>query len=80
MQDILEASSFWHDNGKIMIITYNAYIIMVYVNSGIIFHYETVTMDEHYCIDPQWMCSMLSKVVTVNEKNPFHTNGMRLQC
>ena len=35
-------------------------------------------MEELYCIDPQWLCAMLAKVVTVREKNPFHKNGMRI--
>ena len=35
-------------------------------------------MDELYCIDPQWLCAMLAKVVTVQETNPFQNNGIQL--
>ena len=35
-------------------------------------------MEELYCVDPQWLCAMLAKVVTVRESNPFHKNGMHV--
>lgn len=38
-------------------------------------HYDDPTLDDLYFIDPQWLCSMLACVVTIQEKNPFQKNG-----
>lgn len=78
VKDIVEASSFWHDNGEIRaydVNMFNSHTI-VSIHLGIIFHHKSVTMDELYCIDPQWLCAVLAKVVTVQETNPFQKNGI----
>ena len=44
-------------------------------SSGILLHYEDPSLSDLYFVDPQWLGSMLSCVVTVQEKNPFQKNG-----
>lgn len=43
---------------------------------GILLHYEDPALSDLYFVDPQWLCTMLACVVTVQEKNPFQKNGM----
>lgn len=38
-------------------------------------HYDDPALCDLYFIDPQWLCTMLACVVTVQEKNPFQKNG-----
>ena len=33
-------------------------------------------LDELYFLDPQWLCDIMAKVVTVKESNPFVSNGI----
>ena len=46
------------------------------VHSGILLHYDDPSLSDLYFLDPQWLGSMLSCVVTVQEKNPFQKNGV----
>ena len=39
-------------------------------------HYEDATLRDLYFLDPQWLCDMLSHVVTIREINPFAKNGI----
>jgi serine/threonine protein kinase len=43
--------------------------------NGILLHYEDPSLSDLYFINPQWLCTMLACVVTVQEKNPFQKNG-----
>ena len=45
---------------------------------GTILHYNDRShgLNELYFIDPHWLCDMMSKVVTVHERNPFVKNGI----
>ena len=45
---------------------------------GTILHYDdrSHSLNELYFIDPRWLCDMISKVVTVHERNPFVKNGI----
>ena len=45
---------------------------------GTILHYDdrSHSLNELYFIDPRWLCDMMSKVVTVRERNPFVKNGI----
>ena len=43
--------------------------------SGILLHYEDNQLSDLYFIDPQWLCTMLAKVITIQEKNPYQKNG-----
>ncbi len=46
---------------------------------GLLLHYDDATLRDLYFLDPQWLCDVLSHVVTVREINPFARNGiMRL--
>ena len=47
---------------------------------GTILHYDdrTHNLNELYFIDPRWLCDMMSKVVTVRERNPFIKAGILL--
>ncbi len=43
-------------------------------------HYDDATLRDLYFLDPQWLCDILSHVVTIREINPFAKNGiMRLE-
>ena len=45
-------------------------------DNGLLLHYEDSSLlSDLYFVDPQWLCSMLAKVITVQEKNPFQKNG-----
>uniref|UniRef100_A0A1X7UGT6 non-specific serine/threonine protein kinase n=1 Tax=Amphimedon queenslandica TaxID=400682 RepID=A0A1X7UGT6_AMPQE len=43
-----------------------------------ILHYDdrSHAINELYFIDPQWLCKIMSQIVTVREKNPFIKNGI----
>ena len=45
---------------------------------GTILHYDdrSHNLNELYFIDPRWLCDMMSKVVTIRERNPFVRNGI----
>ena len=45
---------------------------------GTLLHYDDRGRNLHelYFIDPRWLCDMMSKVVTVKERNPFVKNGV----
>ena len=44
--------------------------------NGVLLHYEDATLRDLYFLDPQWLCDMLSHVVTIREINPFAKNGI----
>lgn len=45
-------------------------------DSGILLHFEDSSLlNDLYFINPQWLCSMLAKLVTVRENNPFQRQG-----
>ena len=48
---------------------------------GTLLHYDDRNHNLHelYFIDPRWLCDMMSKVVTIKERNPFVKNGI-LRC
>ena len=49
--------------------------------NGILLHYEDSSLlSDLYFLNPQWLCSMLASVVTVQEKNPFQKNGEPFFC
>lgn len=37
-------------------------------------------LSDLYFVDPQWLCSMLANVITVQAKNPFQKNGTFFTC
>lgn len=45
---------------------------------GTLLHYDDRShhLDELYFLDPQWLCDMMAKVVSVKERNPFVSNGV----
>ena len=45
---------------------------------GSLLHYDDRghNLHELYFIDPHWLCGMMSKVVTIKERNPFVKNGI----
>ena len=45
---------------------------------GSLLHYDDRSHNLHelYFVDPRWLCDMMSKVVTVKERNPFVKNGI----
>ena len=45
---------------------------------GTLLHYDDRNHNLHelYFIDPRWLCDMMSKVVTIKERNPFVKNGI----
>ena len=46
--------------------------------SGILLHFDDSLLSDLYFVNPQWLCSLMADVVTVQERNPFHKNGT--QC
>lgn len=45
---------------------------------GTILHYDdrSHNLDKLYFVDPLWLCNMMSRIITVKEKNPFVSNGI----
>ena len=45
---------------------------------GSLLHYDDRSHNLHelYFIDPRWLCNMMSKVVTIKERNPFVKRGI----
>ena len=43
--------------------------------NGLLLHYDDATLRDLYFLDPQWLCDILSHVVTIREINPFAKNG-----
>jgi len=43
---------------------------------GILLHYDEGRLSDLYFVDPQWLCSMLAKVIAVPEVNSLHKNGV----
>ncbi|CAB4057710.1 unnamed protein product [Lepeophtheirus salmonis] len=44
--------------------------------NGLLLHYDDATLRDLYFLDPQWLCDLLSHVVTIREINPFARNGL----
>lgn len=44
--------------------------------NGILLHYEDANLRDLYFLDPQWLCDILSHVVTIREINPHVKNGL----
>jgi len=42
---------------------------------GILLHYDEGRLSDLYFVDPQWLCSMLAKVIAVPEVNSLHRKG-----
>ena len=48
-------------------------------DSGILLHYEDSSLlSDLFFINPQWLCSMLAKLITVKETNPFQKQGQEI--
>ena len=44
--------------------------------NGILLHFDDSSLlSDLYFLDPQWLCSNLAKVITVQQKNPFQKSG-----
>ena len=52
-------------------------ILLTMLNAmlGILLHYDEGRLSDLYFVDPQWLCSMLAKVIAIPEVNSFHKNG-----
>ena len=50
--------------------------------AGSLLHYDDRknNLDDLYFVDPQWLCDMMSTVVTIEERNPFIKNGIVTQA
>ena len=46
---------------------------------GILLHYDEGELSDLYFVDPQWLCSMLAKVIAIPEVNAFQKKG-ELYC
>ena len=49
--------------------------MLFYSLPGILLHFDDSLLSDLYFVNPQWLCSMLANVVTVQERNPFQKNG-----
>ena len=46
--------------------------------NGILLHFDDSSLlSDLYFLDPQWLCSTLAKVITVQQKNPFQRMGKK---
>ena len=44
--------------------------------NGILLHFDdSSVLSDLYFVDPQWLCSKLAKVITVQQHNPYQKNG-----
>ncbi|XP_037875630.1 leucine-rich repeat serine/threonine-protein kinase 1 isoform X2 [Bombyx mori] len=44
--------------------------------NGVLLHYDDASLKQLYFLKPQWLCDVLSHVVTIREINPFANNGI----
>ena len=73
--ELEQGIQFLHENGLFHFSNVACvYLSRLYI-SGILLHYDDPALSDVYFVDPQWLCSMLSCVVTVHERNPFQKNG-----
>ena len=51
---------------------------IVLMDVGSLLHYDDRSHNLHelYFVDPRWLCDMMSKIVTIKEKNPFVKQGL----
>lgn len=42
---------------------------------GVLLHYDDVTLQDIYFLDPQWLCDILANVVTIREINSLAKAG-----
>lgn len=50
-------------------------------DSGILLHFEDSSLlNNLYFISPQWLCSMLARLITIKESNPYQRNGQCVCC
>jgi len=56
----------------------NVYHLIIIL--GILLHYDEGRLSDLYFVDPQWLCSMLAKVIAVPEVNSLHKNGVLVRC
>lgn len=47
----------------------------LYTFVGFLFHYEEPGLQDLYFLDPQWLCDLLAKVVSIREVNLYINNG-----
>ena len=44
--------------------------------NGILLHFDDSSLlSDLYFLDPQWLCSTLAKVITIQRHNPYQKNG-----
>ena len=44
--------------------------------NGILLHFDDSSLlSDLYFLDPQWLCSTLAKVITIQHHNPYQKNG-----
>ena len=53
-------------------------VTLFLTNVGSLLHYDDRghNLHELYFIDPRWLCDMMSKVITIKERNPFVHRGI----
>eukprot|EP00117_Sycon_ciliatum_P037701 scpid3967/ scgid3954/ Leucine-rich repeat serine/threonine-protein kinase 1; Leucine-rich repeats, ras-like domain, kinase protein 1; PARK8-related kinase len=45
-------------------------------DNGVLLHFDDSRLKDFYFIDPQWLCDVLARVVTVREVMPFSKDGI----
>ena len=53
-------------------------VTMFLTDVGALLHYDDQRHNLHelYFVDPNWLCGMMAKVITIRERNPFVKNGI----
>ena len=45
--------------------------------NGILLHYDDISpLNDLYFVDPQWLCKMVSRIITIRIKNPYYNKGI----
>lgn len=75
--ELKQATQFLHEKGILLPHLPRDHVVIA--SSGILLHYDEGQLSDLYFVDPQWLCSMLAKVIAVPEVHSYHKNGM-LYC
>ena len=73
-----EASTFLHNDGKIVqehkvCQVFDAFL---FLSIGMLFQYEDSAKNEYiYCVNPQWLCLTLTKVISEKQEDLHFKNG-----
>lgn len=83
--ELNQATQFLHENGIKSLpcnVDSTSLRLLVYcvsfccLSTGVLLHYDDVSLQDVYFLDPQWLCDILANVVTIREINSLARCGM----